>query len=228
MAVRTLTPVSPETGERKSSSRLFFCSEECQDRYGLDSRTGDLVAGEEKAPSIGIRCGSCGEPVISRVAPNAEFVGAGDEVVVLSDSTSRGILQDVEGEEACVRRAEDDTLVYVAYTDVAHPDSPAAREVEQGAASKPFGEDLAEYLEEVAAVGVATGGDETSCEIDLAPEDDSDVLLVRAVDGEWDAGFDLVHLTWNRVELARVEARGGKPMFEYVAALATALLARER
>ena len=65
-------------------------------------------------------------PADPNLAPDAEFIGAGDDVVILS-SGECGVLVDVEGDEACVRYSDGSgALTYPPMSDVAHPDSPAA------------------------------------------------------------------------------------------------------
>jgi hypothetical protein len=62
----------------------------------------------------------------SRTGPDADFVGAGDDVVILN-TRERGVLVDVEGDEACVRLADgSNALTYTSMIQIAHPDSPAA------------------------------------------------------------------------------------------------------
>lgn len=64
----------------------------------------------------------------SKIAPDAEldYLAAGDEVCVLDDDLTLGILVDVEGTEACVRLFADDTYTYCHIDRIAHPDSPQA------------------------------------------------------------------------------------------------------
>jgi hypothetical protein len=67
------------------------------------------------------------EQAHSRVAPDVDEIGAGDEVVVLDGEggiSGLGILCDVDGEQAEVRVG--DSVRKLPLTTVAHPDSPAA------------------------------------------------------------------------------------------------------
>lgn len=60
----------------------------------------------------------------TNTGPDAEFIGAGDDVIIL-DSRELGVLLDVEGNEACVRLT-DGSLTYRPFRLIAHRDSPAA------------------------------------------------------------------------------------------------------
>jgi hypothetical protein len=67
------------------------------------------------------------EQTHSKVAPDADEIGAGDEVVVLDGDggiADSGVLCDVDGEQAEVRIGG--SVQKVAFAMVAHPDSPAA------------------------------------------------------------------------------------------------------
>lgn len=81
------------------------------------------------------------EPPYSHVAPDAEFIGAGDEVVVLKDDRSGfvcgGILVDVDRNQCKVNIDDSNpawaeaagTWVTASLFDIAHPDSPQAQAV---------------------------------------------------------------------------------------------------
>jgi hypothetical protein len=63
----------------------------------------------------------------SKIAPDADEIGAGDDVVVLDGDggiADSGVLCDVDGEQAEVRVG--DSVRTVPFATVAHPDSPAA------------------------------------------------------------------------------------------------------
>lgn len=75
---------------------------------------------------VPVRGGALDSP--ERLGPDTEFIGAGDEIVVLDGTHTRvnytGILVDADGEKALVRRDTDNKWVTEKMGDLAHPDSP--------------------------------------------------------------------------------------------------------
>ncbi len=69
----------------------------------------------------------------SHIGPNSEFIGAGDDVAVLSSDRSKieylGVLVDAMGNEAIVRPDDASEWRRAHMDDIAHPDSPQAEAV---------------------------------------------------------------------------------------------------
>lgn len=67
-------------------------------------------------------------PEEKRLGPDADFIGAGDDVVILGRGIE-GILVDADGDAALVRdrRRPDADWITVSFSELAHPDSEAAR-----------------------------------------------------------------------------------------------------
>lgn len=101
-------------------------------------------------------CTYCGEPVekddsrvagtYSRVSPDADFIGAGDDVVVLSQDgrsiVAEGVFVDAVGDDAMVRVGDD--WQELSLTRIAHPDSPQVEAVAM------FGDDLEQEARDLA------------------------------------------------------------------------------
>jgi hypothetical protein len=95
------------------------------------------------------------EQAPSKVAPDADEIGAGDDVVILDEEgviADAGVLCDIDGEDAEVRIGHA-LFKVVPFGEVAHPDSPAA----EASRSLPLTEGERECLVNMYEKGVGVG-----------------------------------------------------------------------